>query len=167
MDILARAEGFFLDAMAQGWAAQVAPKSMPQSDWVQIAVEDPIWGFRLTDSWGDSMGANKPVGISLMTQWDIPSWIMWHGGDTPYQKKAIPTLQDALLTAYSKKSFCGGRGERVFLDEEYMYLNIWSGNFAYFKGNKMIINRQTGGIVGSYRYWGKSLLYFPDPRFSG
>lgn len=65
MDILARAEGFFLDAMAQGWAAQVAPKSMPQSDWVQIAVEDPIWGFKLTDSWGNSMGANKPVGISL------------------------------------------------------------------------------------------------------
>jgi len=86
-------------------------------------------------------------------------WSMTCSGS--YEKAAIPTLKDALHTAYTARAFYGGRGPRTHMsgDDTIVYLNICGGDFSHFSADETVSKKVEGAIpqwnrLGGHSCWG-------------
>jgi len=152
----AEIRGAFFDAMIEGWAnpniKKVPLPGLPNSK--SIRFKKGI--FVVTDTYVKNSESGKSAGFTLITRAGQPVWVMNYGGF--YPAEAIPFLKSALMAAYQKREFCGGRGPALFESSDYVYSNSLKVDvFGYFEGEEEVKTR-VGNPVGWHTYWGISLL---------
>ena len=164
-EILKQAKEFFFKAMLVGWPAGVRGADvhgMPGYKEKGAFMGGSGTDFRLLDRWCVSTcGSAGTIAIWFR---DEPIWIMFYGGH--YPKEVIPFLKLALMEAYKKDEFLGGRGPRVYLavNKELRYFNgvIPPSNFSRFEGREEIYVVNSDGteaeMVGWHKYWGMALI---------
>lgn len=88
-----------------------------------------------------------------------PIWQMHYQGS--YPGTCISFLKEALTSSYRNEVWLGGRGPNVFNKDKWTYKNTPGSHcgFTNFDGSEVIINRNTGKIVGEHRYFGGSFLH--------
>jgi hypothetical protein len=152
-------KAFFFEAMQEGW---VNPESHAEP-----VAGMPGWkGYEyrkgnlyLRDVFTVNWETGKSAGCTTIFQECEPVWIMFYSG--MYPKDAIPTVKQALASAYKEHSFLGGRGVKNFQTEEssFLYLNwVEKIDFTDFCGHETVINPSTHGFPGYHNYYGMSLV---------
>ncbi|MDI6734524.1 MAG: DUF5680 domain-containing protein [Patescibacteria group bacterium] len=151
-----KVEEVFFDAMLNGWAnPDIEKTTLPH-----FPRSKAIWfrrgNFMVLD-WYLKNGTES-MGNTIIWEEGIPTWMMSYGGS--YPKEAIPFLKEALLVAYQKRGFFGGRGPIFYFyqNDKYVYINTtMRNNFASFLGAEKIVLKENSAIVGFHTYWGRLL----------
>ncbi len=152
--ILKNAKMHFFAAMLVGWAAGVngveVPGGMPGFKEIMYKKDD----FRVLDRWCVS-DAKKSTGTTTIWFFDNPIWVMNYGGF--YKKENMLALKQALMVAYIRRLFVGGRGPRSLTGPFNLeYSNYANGDFSSFHGKEYLSDY--GEKVGWHEYWGMALI---------
>lgn len=158
-EMLWQAESCFIAAMMKGWAAGVKGIDVPGMPAYKEIVFEGYAGFRVVDRWCVSR-SGKSTGATTIWFANDPIWIMNYGGF--YSENALSFLKQALMRAYNRSEFVGGRGPQVFQDENderFVYVNKaqYGSKFRQFEGREFI-NKEPDGILGWHDYWGMALI---------
>ena len=160
-EILYRAEKVFFEAMVRGWAADV--KGIPVLDMPGYKRIPPYErdGFCVVDQY--CVGEMGSAGTTTISIDRVPIWFMSYCGF--YPKEVVPFLKRALMAAYEKDEFFGGRGKGGY-DQRlgqvvltyYNYVDNRSA-FQNFLGREFIESTR-GGLhpVGFHNYCGVILI---------
>lgn len=155
MELIQRAEQFFFDGMPRLWVAggkEVEVPRLPEEKVYEYVNGDLV----LRDRYGVSPTRKSAGRTSIYNMGDL-IWDMYYRGY--YHKRAMPIVKATLMEAYETRSFVGGRGVNVFIDEGLQYFNLPSRNeFASFKGREEVLDLETGESLGYHEYWGMSLI---------
>jgi hypothetical protein len=154
-------ETFFFRAMQAGYAKGTKPEPVPDMPgFKQLAYKEAY--FSLLDRWGTRDGSSSSSGTTTIWSREVvdhiwqPAWVMNYTGQ--YDQGAIQTLKNALLSAYSKRLFRGGRGPEFFRRGEHVYINsVEREGFTNFSGREEIFSF-CGGSCGWHEYSGKSFM---------
>ena len=163
--LLKEAEKHFFEATRHGWVA--GAKGTPVCDTLSMpGFKETIYeksGFHVRDRYIVSSLGGKSFGTTTVSYLLNVVWVMSYGGY--YPKDVIPFLKQALMAAYEKSEFLGGRGPLHFEKEgtdicaELIYKNNPEKNFfPDFKGYEVIISQKTFVPLGSHWYHGMSLI---------
>ena len=166
-DILEMAEQYFFVAMKNGWVAGIKGEDvsgMPGYKKIDFAIGD----FRILDCWCVS-DAGSAGTIIIWFMWPThapkPIWVMNYGGGL-YRKEDVPFLKRALMVAYERKEFSGGRGPVRYEETAggLIYSNrIEANTFEGFRGEENLYKpegvRDLNPIrVGWHECWGMALI---------
>lgn len=153
---LKEVEEFFLEAARQTYAAD-APKTtiddLPASKVYRYERGDWLY----VDCYFSANG--KSFGQTTIWHKSQPVWGMqyhghWHNTD----KRIIPFLKRALVSAYKGGVFHGGRGPVIYDEPHMTYCNIADlDNFTDFKGSEWIIDADNTTIF-VHHYSGMALI---------
>lgn len=154
VDIL-QIQSFFFRAMLAGWANGAVATDCPQmSGHKRILFYDGA--FTISDRYCVAQDGVRSVGSTTIWFQHLPVWVMHYGGQ--YNEIAIPLLKNALLLAYQRKQFLGGRGVHTLIEGSLVYYNQAYGDFAKFSGYENIHDHTKGRSLGYHEYWGMSLV---------
>lgn len=150
----------FFKLMLAGFATDAKSSLVPRFQH-DLGTNRTIWqddntGWLGIDEWRTSpRGDGSNDTTSLYHRKDL-LWEMQYGG--AYPKQAIPFLQKALLQAYTKHIWLGGRGLEGSLGGGYVYYNNPhpDSHFSKFNGQEYIIRTVDGKqeYVGTHTYHG-------------
>lgn len=150
-------QSFFFRAMVSGWASggeKIKIAAMPLYKAMPFREGD----FYLLDCYCVNKKSLKSAGTTTIWYRDVPVWMMNYGGF--YEESAIAFLKRALLRAYNKQEFVGGRGPAFYSENTGLnYANRpLLGDFAKFEGREAVFNASGRESLGFHEYWGMSLL---------
>ncbi len=158
MDI-AQVQQFFFKAMLEGWTTGGQEVEMPNMPGY-TALPFQEGDLRLIDCYCVNPMSRKSAGTTTISLQGIPVWVMHYGGF--YEEGAIVFLKQALLKVYQDHEFIGGRGPRLYVRGDLLYVNEPDGDFTKFNGREEIFNIEDGlknkTSLGFHEYWGMSLL---------
>lgn len=113
--------------------------------------------YVVIDNWITTPLSEFSAGITTIYYDQIPIWRMDYSGY--YKKDAIKFLKEALAKNYNEGVFLGGRGPRIFKNQNLIYRNNPRiPDFENFEGIERIVNEETGEEMGCHKYFGVSLL---------
>lgn len=165
--MLAEAKKVFFLAMLDGYAGGENKKSIKTtSPDGYKTIEFPHGDFRVVDRYCVTPLSDFSAGSTTIfchggsDTW-IPIWYMSYSGH--YPRTAIPFLKEALLEAYRKKAFHGGRGPEFFLPEregKFLYTNVvLRGDFYCFVGREQVSRLKVHGeVIGYHQYQGVAMI---------
>ncbi len=161
-EILQHAKLFFFRGMLAGYASGAKPEKVPgMPGFKQHVFMDGDW--KLLDRWCVHSETQKSFGTTTIWLAGQPIWTMTYGGY--YLKEAIPCLKKALMDAYRREQFWGGRGMAEYAltrcSSTYYYLNEPKTiTFSSFEGRESMREQHDSGVtyLGSHKYWGMALL---------
>lgn len=147
---------FFFKAMLGGYAAGAKKTPLPGVPGFKL-IPFREGNLTLFDSYTVNPESGKSAGTTIIWYKDVPVWMMACGGF--YEKEAVPFLKRALLHAYERKEFVGGRGPLVFKSDTLIYTNSPHLNtFERFGGRESVFDEVMGDSLGWHGYWGMSLV---------
>ena len=159
----------FFEAMMAGYASteKIVKSSiaeLPGSKLIPPYVKGP-WKV------SDPYLVNVPLssysgGMTIISYESVPVWAMQYFGR--YDEVGVHCLKAALRDTYSRKVFCGGRGERDFEYGIYHYWNDplphFGGSigrldiFNSFAGREQVTDGATGTTIGWHSYQGGAMF---------
>lgn len=152
-------QNFFLEAMRNNGYANggefVLIPDLPHHKLMAFTSGD----FYLTDMWLTT-SSNKSAGMTTIYFQGKPIWFMTYDGF--HNEEVVPFLKEVLLKTYSQNKFCGGRGLPRDVGGDYIYENnVLENSFSSFRGCEKIFDKETGVVLGHYKYHGQSLCNLP------
>ena len=157
MPYLEDVEQVFFDAMINGWAAG-APKTPVPGFPGAKGIEYRRNGFRVLDYYLIT-GEESPnsAGSTIIWHEDRPIWMMQYGGQyfTALDEGVTALLKRALMDAYRRRHFSGGRGISGYHEGALRYINnVHLNNFRNFCGIEEIFDTKNNLCLGYHRYHG-------------
>jgi hypothetical protein len=159
MEVLLGAKKAFFEAMMDGYAGGNCKKSIKtKTPDGHVVIEFTTGDYKVVDDYRTTPHSSKSAGTTTILYKNDPIWWMCYGGF--YKKEVISFLKSALRRAYEKNEFSGGRGPRVWSDDDFIYSNETprTTNFEWFSGREEIADHHSDEILGMHDYWGMSLL---------
>ena len=157
--MLDKVQEFFFKAMIQGWASGAPAVSFPELPGFEGYTFNPPGQGLLSLRDCFTGAGEKFFGTTTIWREKNPIWMMHYQGW--YKKGAEPLLRRALLEAYSKGIFLGGRGlDMIDPATNLDYHNISPGSrFTQFRGYEKIITRGCNSdIKGECFFQGRALI---------
>ncbi|MEK7567545.1 MAG: DUF5680 domain-containing protein [Patescibacteria group bacterium] len=148
---------FFFTAMMQGWAVAGSKKikipDMPGYKAIAFREGD----FYLLDRYCVTPNSLKSAGTTTIWFRNDPIWVMNYEGF--YEERAIIPLKEALFFSYRTGQFVGGRGPKIYVDGNMIYVNQSRHNeFQEFDGIEEIFDGSKEESLGNHKYSGMSLI---------
>ena len=150
----------FFAAMQEGYAKSAKKSSihdLPGSKTIHFELGE----LKVMDCYFVTPQSQHSFGQTIIWHKDVPVWTMSYQGF--YPANAISFLKRALSESYNRWSFVGGRGPRLFTDEEMTYINKVElpNDWRHFRGREEIFD-QNRKVVGWHEYQGLLLLEWPS-----
>ena len=157
------AERSFFEGMRQGWASGAPARKdfpFPGAKGYGFNFKSHDCHLHLMDYYFVNSLSRVSYGTKMFLYQGDPIWIMHYGGW--YDKKAIPFVKAALMDAYSRGVFRGGRGQASFYNNEsypsLLYTNLGDPlGFDNFKGREFVTDG-FGKLLGEHNYFGGILI---------
>lgn len=150
-----RLQEFFLDAMRNGYAANVEKFAIPHMKHKGISYKSKDGKLYLIDAYCVNKETDYSAGTTTIFEQGQPVWWMSYVGY--YQPDTTQYLKEALKFAYDRNLFFGGRGPDEFNISGYKYKNRSDYNsFDFFSGTETLSDIN-GNMVGFHRYYGTVL----------
>ncbi|MBU1092488.1 hypothetical protein KJ836_02375 [Patescibacteria group bacterium] len=146
---------FFFAGMIKGYASGAEAEPIPKLPGFKGYRHSDEDGLTLLDYYAPS-STGFSAGSTIIWLDGIPIWLMTYEGW--YENCVTSLLKEALMEAYTKGVFLGGRGiNRVAVDDGAEYINIDPGsNFCFFSGIEQIVHG--GNVLGTHSFRGGCLV---------
>jgi hypothetical protein len=146
---------FFLDAMRNGYAADVEKFGIPHMNHKGISYKSKDGKLYLIDAYCINKKTGHSAGTTTIFEQGQPVWWMSYVGC--YQSGTTQYLKEALKFAYDRNLFYGGRGPHEFNISGYTYRNrLDYDSFDFFSGAESLFDIN-GNMVGIHHYHGTVL----------
>jgi len=133
----------FFSAMENGYAGGASKGTIAEIPGSKTILHEDS-DFRVLDCYVVTPDSSYSFGTTTIWYQGVPVWMMQYRGS--YTKEMIPFLKRALMTAYAKQEFFGGRGPDMYTEggnNDLFYVNrIAKNDWQDFKGREEIINRR-------------------------
>src|SRR3989338_2436215 len=134
----ANVKNFFFEGASLAWAGGGEYRPMPGMPRYKVfEYSDTSGVFVLKDWYFTIPGSRQSGGGTAIWVLGTPVWQMAFGGW--YDEEAVPVVKEALLSAYARKQFNGGRGPTKFEKNGVAYWNYSSTKetpFSFFQGHE-------------------------------
>jgi len=143
-------EDFFFEASRKTYAGQAAKETIPALPGSKTFRYERD-NFLYLDTYFTH--GEKSFGQTIIYFNGQPVWMMqYYGFDKVDDKRVIPFLKKALLSAYENNSFVGGRGPAHFSEGILQYRNMISrSRFEDFEGEEIIAENHITLFWHGYR----------------
>ena len=155
----------FFQALMNGYAGNAEETTIPALPGSKL-IPFQLGPFKVFDCYhvspkpGADTSALYSFGQTIIWHEDVPVWMMQYQG--AYDEQVIPFLKRALHHAYRSNNFVGGRGSRLYQDDEklYVYTNRVEppNDWTHFRGREEVFSTaMDGALRGWHEYQGMLL----------